>query len=41
MSKREKGRTWQETENERVKKEYKNKTKDGKFEKEEERVRGI
>ena len=41
MSKREKGRTWWETENERVKEEYKNTTKEGKFENEEERVRGI
>jgi hypothetical protein len=41
MSKREKGRTWWETENERVKEKYKNTTKEGKFENEEERVRGI
>ena len=41
MSKREKGRTWWETENERVKEEYKNTTKEGKLEKEEERVREI
>ena len=41
MSKREKGRPWWETENERVKEEYKTTTKEGKFENEEERVRGI
>jgi hypothetical protein len=34
MSKREKVRTWWETENERVKEEYKNMTKEGKFENE-------
>jgi hypothetical protein len=41
MSRRQKGRTWWETANERVKEEYKNTTKEGKFENEEERVRGI
>jgi hypothetical protein len=40
MSRRQKGRTWWETANERVKEEYKNTTKEGKFENEEERVRG-
>jgi translation initiation factor IF-1 len=41
MSKREKGRTGWETENERVKEKYKNTTIEGEFENEEERVRGI
>jgi hypothetical protein len=41
MSRREEGRTWWETENERIEEEYKNTTKEGKFENEEERVRGI
>ena len=41
MSKREKGRTWWEIENGRVKEEYKKTTKEGKFENEKERVRGI
>ena len=35
------GRPWWETENERVKEEYKTTTKEGKFENEEERVHGI
>ena len=39
-SKKKKGKTGRERENERVK-EYKNTTEDGKFENEEERVRGI
>jgi hypothetical protein len=41
MSKRVKGRTWWETAYERVKEEYKNTTKEGKIENEEESVRGI
>jgi hypothetical protein len=41
MSKRVKGRIWWETAYERAKEEYKNRTKEGKIENEEESVRGI